>query len=242
MFSQLADGHQNFKDNGVSAQEDRAAMIEDGADVLKPLSWAYQDVTTLPMPGGLEDHLLTAVRKLTATLDVEGVCEAVLTGVEKVFGATSSWIMLHDAESNQLRTALFHGRGADVYGGIEIPADAGIAGLVFTSREIQFIPDATKEHRWFNPERVRASALRSVFVLPLIAAEKTVGILGLDSPRFTQTPPTPVDVKWLEVFAGQAAIGLMNARLYQASQEDRARLRGLLRERRALRQIGRAHV
>ena len=213
-------------------------MRENDSDRFGTQSWAYQEVTTLSVPGGgLEDHLLAAVRRLTATLDVKDVCEAVLSGVEKVFGATSSWIMLHDRDANVLRTAMFRGRGADVYDGVEIPANCGIAGLVFTTGEIQFIPDAAQEHRWFNPDRVHASGLRSVFVLPLIARGQATGILGLDSPRFgSGQPPTPFDVKWLEVFAAQAAIGLVNAHLYQSSQQDRARLRALLRERRALRQ------
>jgi transcriptional regulator with GAF, ATPase, and Fis domain len=214
-----------------------ALMTENGMTVLKAQSWTYHEVAPLSPAGGFEDNLLAAVRKLTATLDVGGVCEAVLCGVENVFGATSSWIMLHDQDANVLRTALFRGRGADAYGGVEIPADCGIAGLVFTRGEIQFVPDAASDPRWFDPERIRASGLRSVFILPLIAAQKTIGVLGLDSPRFGPTrAPTPLDVKWLEVFAAQAAIGLGNARRYQLSQQDRARLRELLRERRALRQ------
>jgi formate hydrogenlyase transcriptional activator len=211
-------------------------MTDNTGHGVRTLSWPYRDLTTLPVSGNVEDHLLAAVRKLTATLDVEGVCEAVLTGVEQVFGATSSWIMLHDAETRVLRTALFRGRGADVYGGVEIPEDCGVAGLVFTSREIQFVGDVAQEQRWFDPDRVHASGLRSVFVLPLVAAEQAIGVLGLDSPRFGPAHrPTPVDVKWLEVFAGQAAIGLVNARLYQVSQRDRVRMRALLRERRVLR-------
>jgi chemotaxis protein methyltransferase CheR len=62
-------------------------------------------------------------------------------------------------------------------------------------------------------------------------------VLGLDSPRFgPDRPPTAVDIRRLEVFAAQAAVGLVNARLYADSQQDRARLRNLLRERRELRQ------
>ena len=203
---------------------------------VKTQSWPYQEVATLSVSDRLEDQLLGAVRKLSQTLDVLAVCEAVLVGVENVFGATSSWIMLHDSEANVLRTTLFRGRAADAYRGAEVPVDTGIAGLAFINAEIQFIPDASQEQRWFNPERVRASGLRSVFVLPLVAGGKTVGVLGLDSPRFSPDHGlAPGDVKWLEVFAGQAAIGLVNARLYETSQQDRARLRDVLRERRALR-------
>jgi formate hydrogenlyase transcriptional activator len=204
---------------------------------MKAQSWGYEDVAALPLLDGVADHLHAAVRKLTAILDVQGVCEAVLIGVESVFGATSSWIMLHDPGAGVLRTALFRGRGADAYADVEIPVDCGVAGLVFTRAEIHFVPDASQEHRWFNPDRVRASGLRSVFVLPLVIGGNSIGILGLDSPQFGPVrAPTPADVKWLEVFAAHAAIGLVNARLYQSSQQDRARLRGLLRERRILRQ------
>jgi formate hydrogenlyase transcriptional activator len=200
-------------------------------------SWQYGDVASVPLPSGIEHHLLEALRRLTATLEVEGVCEAVLGGVESVFGATSSWIMLHDEGANVLRTALFRGRGADVYKDAEIPSDRGIAGLVFTRGLIEFVPDVSREHRWFNPHRVRASGLRSVVLLPLIAGEQTMGVLGVDAPQFSAgQPPTEVDIKRLEVFAAQAAIGLVNARLYESIQQDRTRLRALLRERRTLRQ------
>ncbi len=64
-----------------------------------------------------------------------------------------------------------------------------------------------------------------------------MGVLGLDSPQFGPgREPTHLDVKRLEVFAAQAAMGLLHARLYGASQRDRSRLRALLLQRRALRQ------
>lgn len=199
-------------------------------------SWPYTDVSSLPVPASVEDHMLLALRRLTSSLDVEQVCVAVLSGVEQVFGATSSWIMLHDTAVNALRTALFRGRGTDVYRDLQIPVDEGIAGRVFTNREIQFVANVTDETRWYNPERIRGSGLQSVLLVPLIAGTTTLGVLGLDSPRFGPGhPPGLTDVKRLEIFAAQAAVGLVNARLYTASQQDRARLRELLQERRSLR-------
>lgn len=200
-------------------------------------SWAYDAVAAQPLPASVEDYLLSALRKLTETLDVEGVCEAVLSGVERAFGATSSWILLHDSDAGVLRCVLFRGRGAEAYGGAEIPADRGISGLVFSRGEIQFVADANSEARWFNPERVHASGIRSAIVLPLVAGDKPIGVVGVDSPRFgPEHPPTQLDIRRLEIFAAQAAVGLLNARRYEASQQDRNRLRALLRERRTLRQ------
>lgn len=200
-------------------------------------SWTYGQVASLPLSEAIEEHLLIALRRLTETLDVQGVCEAVLGGVESVFGASSSWIMLHNPTTGTLRTALFRGRGADVYAGVEIPADSGVTGQVFTRGEIQFVGDVSRDARWFDPARVRASGLGSVFLMPLIAGQRHIGVLGVDSPQFrVDRPPRSLEIKRLEIFAAQAAIGLMNARLYSASQQDRSRLRALLNQRRALQQ------
>jgi transcriptional regulator with GAF, ATPase, and Fis domain len=199
-------------------------------------AWAAGALDAVPLPGG-EDDLLKAIMQLTSTLDVDGVCEAALSGVESVCGATSSWIMLHDPGANVLRTRMFRGRGADVYGDVELPADRGVAGLVFTRREIQFVPDAATDDRWFDAGRVQGSGLRSVFVLPLMGGQDPIGVLGVESPHFgVHRAPAALDVKRLQVLAAQAANGIANARRYQTSQQDRARLRALLRQRRALRQ------
>ena len=200
-------------------------------------SWSYGQVSALTLAEGIEEHLLMALRRLTETLDVQGVCEAVLGGVENVFGASSSWIMLHDPATNMLRTALFRGRGADVYDSLEIPADRGMPGAVFSSGNIEFVADVMREDRWFDPARVRASGLRTVILLPLLVGSRRIGVLGADCPHFgVDRAPTEVEVKRLEIFAAQAAIGLMNARLYHSSQQDRNRLRTLLNERKTLQQ------
>ena len=200
-------------------------------------SWSYSDVAAQTLSDGVEEHLLMALRRMTETLDVQGVCEAVLGGIENVFGASSSWIMLHNPATDTLRTALFRGRGADVYDSLEIPANRGVPGAVFSSGDIEFIADVTLEDRWFDPERVRASGLRTVILLPLIVGSRRIGVLGADSPHFgVDRPPTGVDVKRFEIFAAQAAIGLMNARLYHSTQQDRNRLRALLNERKTLQQ------
>ena len=200
-------------------------------------TWVYREVATSPGPPLIEDHFLAALRSVTASLDVSTISEAVLIGLENAFAAASSWIMLHDPRTNTLRTVLSRGQSADVYRTVEVLADCGVTGRAFTRAEIQFVPDASTEGGWFDPGRVQHSGLRSVWVLPLIAGDDKLGVLGVDSPRLDRSAESlERDVTRLEIFAAQAAIGLQHARLYEASQRDRQRLRTLLRERRALRQ------
>ncbi len=200
-------------------------------------SWSYQEVAATPLSGRIEDHLLAAVRKLSANLNVVDVCDAVLAGAAAVFAATSSWVLLHDPARSVLRVAKFRGDAAEVFRNAEIPVPSNtIAGLTFSNREFMFVPDVTREQRWQHPERVHASGLRSVLSVPLIAADVAVGVVCVDSTELSADhPPSELQIKRLELFAAQAAIGITNARLYEASQQDRARLRTLLRQRRELR-------
>jgi formate hydrogenlyase transcriptional activator len=187
--------------------------------------------------GAVERAFIDAARALTSHLDIEGVCGAVLDAMTSVFGATSSWLLLHDEAGRMLRTAACRGPGSEAFRDVALPPDVGILGLAFTGRQVIFVPDVKAEQRWYDPSRVHAQDLRSVFTVPLIHKNKALGVVGLDSPRFgADHPPGPTDIARLEAFAAQAAIAVANARLYDASERDRRRLRQLLQERQQLRE------
>jgi formate hydrogenlyase transcriptional activator len=186
--------------------------------------------------GSIEGALVKAARALTARLDIDGVCRATLDAVEEVFGADAGWILLYDAAARQLRTICWRGRGSDAFRDLSISSSAGILGLAFSTRRVVFVPDVKNDVRWFDVARVHAADLQSVFAVPLVWNDEVFGVLGLDAPHFSADhPPVDADVACLEALAAQAAIAISNARLYNASEEDRRRLRALLQERQRLR-------
>jgi transcriptional regulator with GAF, ATPase, and Fis domain len=135
-----------------------------------------------------------------------------------------------------LVTTAFRGPGAETFADVRIPSGQGIVGLAFQRREPVFVPDAHRDDRWFDPERVHRSELRSVFTVPLVINSQAIGVVGLDSSRFTaDTPPSTSDVARLRAIAAIAAAEIRNAGQMEAIEADRARLERLLRERRALR-------
>jgi formate hydrogenlyase transcriptional activator len=189
-----------------------------------------------PDLGEFEAPLIEAAVVLTTQLDVQGTCQAMLTAVEEIVAARAAWILLHDPTRNELFTCGYRGVGADAYANIRVPCDRGIVGLVFTERQRIFVGDVTQEQRWFNAERVHASGLKSVFTLPLVHDSTALGVVGVDSARFTPAqPPTAADVARLEGLAALAAVGIRNAQLFASIEEDRRRLRRLVAERRQLR-------
>jgi transcriptional regulator with GAF, ATPase, and Fis domain len=200
-------------------------------------SWTYDEVAAAPPEYSVDDRLVAALRAVTAALTLPRVCDAVLTEAAGLVEARAAWLVLHDQTHGVLKTCTTRGEAAAAFAGAEMPVAAStITSLAFTQREIVFVPDVAAEQRWFDAAAIRQSGLRTALAVPLIAGARVIGVLGLDAARFGPArPPTDTELKRLELLAAHAAIGIVNARLFEASQRDRARLRRLLRERRALR-------
>jgi formate hydrogenlyase transcriptional activator len=184
-----------------------------------------------------EQALVHTAIALTARLDVQGTCAAVLDAAERMFDARSGWVLLHEPEAEELVTVLFRGPDGDSYAEARVPvASRAVSAIAFRERQPLFVPDVHEEERWYNPSKVHRAHLGTVFTVPLVYQDNAVGVLGLDSPRFSgDQPPTAEDIARLQAIAAQAAIGIRNARTYTAVEQDRARLRRLLEERRQLR-------
>ena len=188
-----------------------------------------------------ERAVFRALYQLSQSLDVKHRCDATLAAAEVLFEATSSWILLLDEETHQLEVCVFRGRGADCYAGLEIPSEAGLVGRALSHREVVFVPAVHDEPGWYDAERMRQSGLRSVLLVPLVFDQRAVGVLALDSPRFSAAhPPDAPDLARLEALAALAAISIENARLYEHSERDREQLREALEQRQQLREEVRA--
>lgn len=186
--------------------------------------------------GEPERVLIGAIRAMSSELSIDGACNASLDAVEGVFGASSSWIMLFDQQTRTLRMTVFRGRGADVYRDACIPIDrAVVSARVCREHRVMFVPDVRQEAGWFDPGRLHASGLRSLFIAPLLLGDKALGVLALDAPRFADGGrPEPIDVDRLQALAAQMAIAIANARLFEANEQDRARLRALIKQQKQL--------
>lgn len=185
-----------------------------------------------------ERILIDAAVALTHSLDVQHICGAAMNAAQLVCGARSAWLMLLDEERDELVVEGFRGPGADIYAGVRVPRQAAtLSSLAFSSREPQFVPDVRAETRWFNPERVQQSGLVSMLLVPVMYADRPVGVIGVDSDRFWGGQrPSELDLARLRGIAALAAIAIRNARLVNSIDQDRSRLRRLLSERRHLRQ------
>src|SRR5260370_461396 len=70
----------------------------------------------------------------------------------------------------------------------------------------------------------------TLLCVPLVVGDRALGVLGIDSARFSaRRPPRPQDLDLIQAFASQAAVAIENARLMEAAVR-RSRRERLLNE------------
>lgn len=169
-----------------------------------------------------------------STLDLNSLLESLLDRCIEIVGADGGAVLLLDEDGKDLII-----KGARWIEG-ETPWDyrrklgEGVAGKVALEGRPRLIQEVDQE----NPADVgvsRARGVHSILAVPLLAREKTLGVLRLDSlqpGRFDRQ-----HLQMIEVAAERMALAVESARLYGQTDE---KLRARVRELGSLVRLGRA--
>jgi sigma-B regulation protein RsbU (phosphoserine phosphatase) len=163
--------------------------------------------------------LLNEVSRETGSiLDVEELLRRAAEQTKRVIDYQILSIMLYDEEQKVFRHRVDVKHGQRVQGKLRVAASEGIVGAAATLKEPVIVPDVTVDSRYLmvNPET------RSELAIPMIHKGKVIGVLDLESPQpnyFTND-----HVQTLSILAGNLAVSLENARLYEQVARDEARL------------------
>jgi sigma-B regulation protein RsbU (phosphoserine phosphatase) len=163
--------------------------------------------------------LLNEVSRETGSiLDVEELLRRAAEQTKRVIDYQILSIMLYDEEQKVFRHRVDVKHGQRVQGKLRVAASEGIVGAAATLKEPVVVPDVTVDPRYLmvNPET------RSELAIPMIHKGKVIGVLDLESPQpnyFTED-----HVQTLSILAGNLAVSLENARLYEQVARDEARL------------------
>jgi sigma-B regulation protein RsbU (phosphoserine phosphatase) len=163
--------------------------------------------------------LLNEVSRETGSiLDVEELLRRAAEQTKRVIDYQILSIMLYDEEQKVFRHRVDVKHGQRVQGKLRVAASEGIVGAAATLKEPVIVPDVSVDPRYLmvNPET------RSELAIPMIHKGKVIGVLDLESPQpnyFTED-----HVQTLSILAGNLAVSLENARLYEQVARDEARL------------------
>jgi PAS domain S-box-containing protein len=135
--------------------------------------------------------------------------------VDLLSGDQGGGIYLYQSEEGVLRLVESLGVGADQIGAILRPGE-GAAGRVFQSRQPLIVDDYSNWEGRAAP--FAGMSLGTMLVVPLLWREQVIGVLALVADRRRRTFG-PDDLWLAEMFAAQAAVALVNARLHDRLQQ-----------------------
>ena len=159
--------------------------------------------------------LAQAGRQLTSSLEIETVRVVIARSARRLFGAVSTWVLVPDARTGELRVLFASGAGADGFDRIVLSPGKGVGGRVFLTGQRVVVSDVSNEPGFVGADVATQAALRQFVELPLITESRVSGVLAL---AWLADCPAVLDereLELLEAFAAQTSIALENARLYQ---------------------------
>jgi PAS domain S-box-containing protein len=192
---------------GTAVQRRRAEM--ELAAIKDQLTEQLQDMTRL--------HEQSA--RLSRTVELQPVLDEAVTAVARLLGGPRSLLLLHDGESDRLRTASSFGFTEEELTWLEqLPADSGACGRALEQRQSVLNEDLLAEDSPLLAEAHRVLGVRAIFGTPLLT--RAGEVLGALVVYFDdQHRPEEREVRLAELYAGQASNAIENARLYRQLQE-----------------------
>lgn len=162
------------------------------------------------------ERLLEINRTLASTLEQALLLRNIINAARELIGADAASIMLADTQSGELRFEAATNMESSQMAGLVVPINGSIAGWIFTHREPVIVPDTTIDTRWHRKvDDKTAFVTRSILGVPLIHRNKAIGVVQcLNKADGTFDGD---DTVTLQALADQAAIAIVNARLFQQS-------------------------
>jgi PAS domain S-box-containing protein len=159
------------------------------------------------------EALLDISKAINSTLVLDDILQMVMRRASKLLRAQRGFLMLLDEEANlQFKTA--HNICKESLSKEDFRISMSIANSVAKTGKSIYTSDAQNDERYSKQKSIRELDLKSIMCVPLKNKEKIIGILYLDNSSksniFLQS-----DLYLFELFAGQAAIAIENAKLYE---------------------------
>lgn len=161
-------------------------------------------------------RLIEISRDLASTLDLESLLYRIIHAAADLTHAAAASILLYDDAAQQLYFQVATNLDQQTMRGLAVPLEGSIAGWIVTHRQPVRIDNVHADARFFaQVEKMTQFTTTSLMGIPLITKDKVVGVLEVLNKRsgaFTQ-----MDEDLLLVLGAQAAVAIVNARLFAQS-------------------------
>jgi GAF domain-containing protein len=176
------------------------------------------------------ETLLRILTEVSASLDLDRALNRTLALLNDAIGAEQGTIMLLNADDNLLHYRAGYGYLSDKVSGegrgFRLKIGEGLAGWVVERRQPALVVDLMNDPRWVKTG-ASGREHRSAIVMPLLVAEDVIGVLMV----FHRKPDyfSPELLSLVKAIAGQVAVAINNAHLYELIRDQAERLGSMLR-------------
>ena len=169
--------------------------------------------------------LLEVTRKLSATLELDGVIDLIADGVIEALGCAAAGFYRWDASRGGLVFARGRNHPMEFARPLLLKPGEGVTGRAFVTRRPAWTNDRLADSSLsYSPDNAaaleRPDAPRAYLAVPVMIRDEVFGVLG--GSYFAPHVFTEREVNLLASLAAQGAVAVENARLYSATQQNLA--------------------
>ncbi len=169
----------------------------------------------------LGDHhietILTVVRKINTSLVLSDVLTLVLDEAIRITSAERGFLMLAN-QDHHLDFTLGRTASGAAINASDFRVSSTVLNDVYSTGESLCIESALQDARFERKESVMDLELQTILCSPLRTTDETIGVIYVDS-KFIQPVDRAEVLSLFEILAGQAAIAIKNARLFENLQK-----------------------
>ena len=155
-------------------------------------------------------------REVASVLDLEELFTRIAQLTTRLIEyRTFGLFLLNELGELEIRAAVKYGEKVEVP---RIRLGEGLVGYAALHREPVLVPDVSLDPRYIN----LVPDVRSELAIPLLLKDRCIGVFDLESPELDAF--TKRDVEILTLLAGQAAVAIENAQLYEEVRKNEERL------------------
>ena len=161
-------------------------------------------------------------REVATALDLRTVLQRVLyEAIQNVGGERCSIVVLDDA-GKAMDATIVYGKQVHEHTTQQMrdTMERGLAGWVIRNRKGVYVPDTSRDNRWLMrpDDALDRTGAKSAICVPLTVRDKIVGVLTLVHSKPNSFMAEQLDL--MQAIADQAAVAVLNARLYTESQRQ----------------------
>jgi len=155
---------------------------------------------------------------ISSTLDLSTVLDILLEKIEVFLPfASATTVRLFRRETGELESLACRGLDKEKWRSQQHTSPSGRAQRIVETRTPLVVRNILSDTQTYNPEIFRERGLISYLGVPLIAKDKVLGVLGLYTDQ--EHDFSAQEIESLNTLAGQAAIAIHNAQLYEEMRD-----------------------